>query len=201
MSSLIEICNSALTLCGVDSPILSLDDDKKTARLCKINITLVRDECLEDHYWNFAMKRVTLAQLAEKPLYGFSFQYQLPADVIRVKSLNADTQLVYKIEGDFLLTNQATAEILYISKSTDVSKYSPSFVEAFAHKLASKICYALVQSVSLMDRLEKRALDKLKNARSIDGLADHMDDFVDDTFNDARLGTHGFLDRGIDVEV
>ena len=52
-----------------------------------------------------------------------------------------------------------------------------------------------------MDRLEKRALDKLKNARSIDGLADHMDDFVDDTFNDARLGTHGFLDRGIDVEV
>lgn len=200
MSSKVQICNSALSLLGVDEPILSLDDDKKVARMCKINFELVRDELLEDHYWNFAIRRKQLAKLSESPLFDFRNAFQIPSDVIRIRKINGRPNIKYKVEGNKLLTNESQVQIQYISRETDVSLYSPAFKEALAFSLASKLAYSIVQSSTHMERLQRAALDKIRNARSLDGQVDMPDDFVDDIFLDARMGTGGF-DGGIDTDV
>lgn len=200
MSSKVQICNSALSLLGVDEPISSLDDDKKVARLCKINFELVRDELLEDHYWNFALKREQLAKLSEKPLFDFSNAFQIPNDVIRIRKINGRANIMYKVEGNTLLTNQSEVQIQYVSKETDVSLYSPAFKEALAFSLAAKMAYSIVQSSTHMERLQRAAIEKIRNARSLDGQVDMPDDFIDDIFNDARMGLGGFS-GGIDTDV
>lgn len=195
MSSKIQICNSALSLLGVDEPILSLDDDKKVARLCKINFELVRDELLEDHYWNFALKRKELAKLSSGPIFDFRNAFQIPSDVVRIRKINGRPNIMYKVEGNKLLTNESKVMIQYISRETDVSLYSPSFKEALAFSLAAKLAYSIVQSSTHMERLQNAAMEKLRNARSLDGQVDMPDDFVDDIFLDARMGTGGFGGR------
>lgn len=199
----VQICNSALTILGAE-PISSLDENSKTARQCNLNYPLVRDELLEDHYWNFAMKRASLAQIATYVADSdWSYAYELPNDVVRVrKMINADTQNRFKVEGGILLANLSIVRIQYISNETDVSKYSRAFIEALAYSIAHKMCYSITQSGSLMDRLERRATQKLKNARGTDGQEGDMDNLIDDTFVDSRVGTYGLReDRGIDVSV
>lgn len=198
----VEICNSALTLLGAE-PILSLDDNTKTARMCKINYPIVRDELLEDHYWNFAMNRVELA--AVSGFVGdaeYSKAYQVPNDSVRVrKVINADPQTRWNIENGILLTNLTKVQIQYVSNESDVSKYSKAFLEALAFSLAHKMCYAITQSGTLMDRLEDRAIKKLRAARSKDGQEGDIDNLIDSTYEDSRIGSYSPADRGIDVSI
>ena len=91
MSTILEICNSALIKLGVE-PITSLDplvDDSKAARLCAATYEMIRDDLLASHYWNFAMKRATLVVNATGPLYDYSYAYDLPADSLRIHSLSS----------------------------------------------------------------------------------------------------------------
>ena len=185
----VAICNSALSLLGAD-PIASLDEDSKIARQCNINYPIIRDELLEDHYWNFAMKRQDLAQLAGFEDTEWRFAYTLPNDVSRVRKIvNADSHDRFKVEGGLLLTNLEVVRIQYVSTETDVSKYPRKFVEALAHALASKMAYSLTSSGTLMDRLEKRADKKLSSARSIDGQEGDLDSLIDDSYESSRFGT------------
>ena len=44
----------------------------------------------------------------------------------------------WRIEGDTLLTNETTAEILYISYISDTNKFTPKFTSALSMLLAAK---------------------------------------------------------------
>ena len=85
----VNICNSALAKVGA-TRISSLDDDKKQARLCKELYTIITQQMIESHPWNFAISRVEVAAVVAAPAFGFSYQFQVPSDCLRILNLQDD---------------------------------------------------------------------------------------------------------------
>jgi hypothetical protein len=135
-----DICNLALGHLG-EAAITSLDEDSAAGRACKLHYSITRDAVLRSHRWNFAQSRVTLSQLADAPAFGWSYQYELPADFVRALEYN-DTEIgdmvseEFVIEGRRILTDSPTVNLVYSRRVDNVAKYDPLFVEALAVKLA-----------------------------------------------------------------
>jgi hypothetical protein len=79
MSSVVDICNEAMDLLGA-ATITSLTENSKEARLCNRKFELTRDAVLRAHPWNAAIARAELAANSVGPAFGFTHQFQLPAD-------------------------------------------------------------------------------------------------------------------------
>jgi len=187
MSTPIKICNSALIKLGVDTLINDFSEDTKEARLCNEQYEKLRDELLQSHYWNFAMKRADLSSLAGvTPSFDWSYAFQLPSDCLRVKELEENEAFV--VESDRVLADSSTAKMLYVSKETDVSKYPPIFREALALRIAVDLAYAMVASMSLIDRLQKQFDKAIADARSIDAQEGFNNDLMQDVWLDTRTG-------------
>jgi hypothetical protein len=152
------IVNLALAKLGV-SPIMALTDDSKQAQFAKRFYEQTRDDVLQGHRWNFAMKRATLNKLALPPEFEWSYAYQLPVDCLRVVQLNGweptERPGQYSIEGRSLLANEEAAEIRYVGKVTETTLYHPLFVDALATKLASVLAGPLTGSRDLPSALLK----------------------------------------------
>ena len=86
MASIVDICNGSLNQLGA-STILTLTEDSKNARLCNARYTQVRDSLFRSHPWNCLTKRVELARDTDTPAWGFSYQFTLPADCLRVLTI------------------------------------------------------------------------------------------------------------------
>jgi hypothetical protein len=153
-----SIVNLALAKLGV-SPIMALTDDSKQAQFAKRFYEQTRDDTLQGHRWNFAMKRATLNRLSDAPAFEWSYAYQLPTDCLRVVQLNGweatERQGQYSIEARSLMTNEDAAEIRYVSRITDTTLYHPLFVDALATKLASVLAGPLTGSRDLGSTLMK----------------------------------------------
>lgn len=96
-TSVVSICNQALGWLGANL-ITSLNDDNKEAALCKANYPDLRDAVLEEREWTFAVRRISLSPLVLEPVYGYTSQFLLPPDVIRILNV-PDTRF-----GDSTLT-------------------------------------------------------------------------------------------------
>ena len=189
MATEVSICSNALRRLG-DDPITSLTDDTERARLCNAFYTDARDEVLRSHSWNFAITRTSLAQLTTKPAYGFAYQYAIPSDCMRVLSME-HPDYIFKIEnepthGRVLLTDESTAKILYISQITNTILFDSMFVDTLTSKLAADLAYPVTNSPKVQADMSKLYLNKLSEARSIDGQEGFIDDLVSDTFTDFR---------------
>lgn len=83
MASQVSICNQALGWLGANL-ITSLDDDNREAQLCKTNYPDIRDAVLEEREWTFCVRRIMLSPTVVEPVYGYTNQFLLPPDVIRI---------------------------------------------------------------------------------------------------------------------
>ena len=144
------------------------------------------------------MARVELALLPDAPAFGWTYQYQLPNDVLRVMSMEEKTTH-FKIEGRTLLTDSATAKILYIKQVTDVSLYTPLFNELLSLPLAKDLSYNLVHSSQLKKTLMDELAVLLRDARSFDGQEGIIDQLEADVWLEARIQPTGDLGRNVKV--
>ena len=67
MASVVEICNRALSNIGNSRSINSLTEASKEAGECSLHFEACRDAVLSDFDWNFATKRVALADTSNPP--------------------------------------------------------------------------------------------------------------------------------------
>ncbi len=183
--SRVSIANSALLKLGAER-ITAMTDDNKRARVCNEQFEKIRDLVLIKHPWNFALKRVTLAKLATTPAWGYSTEYQLPSDFLRVLQMQYSDQ-VWKVEGQKLLTNEGTANILYICKVELEAEYTALFAEAFALRLAADLAYNLIQNPSLAKGFMDEYKEFIRDARTIDSQEGYPDDMEDDSYIEARV--------------
>ena len=166
MASVVDICNGALNQLGA-STILTLTEDSKNARLCNARYTQVRDAVFRSHPWNCLQKRVQLAADTDTPAWGFTKQYTLPADCLRVLTI-LDYDADYKIEGRKILTDNSTMKILYISREEDPNQYDELLRETLSAALAADIAYAVTSSNPTASNMYNLFQDKLKDARFVD---------------------------------
>ena len=166
MASIVDICNGALNQLGA-STILTLTEDSKNARLCNARYTQVRDSLFRSHPWNCLTKRVELARDTDTPSWGFSHQFTLPADCLRVLTI-LDYDADYKVEGRKILTDNSTMKILYISRDEDPNQYDELLRETLSAALAADIAYAVTSSNPTVTNMYNLFQDKLKDARFVD---------------------------------
>lgn len=190
MASKTDICNLALLRLG-EPRILSLDDDSKRAIALKSFFDLALDIVLQDHPWNFAIRRATLAKLTADPAFGYSAAYQLPSGCLRVLGIvgsgqNVDPSLEYKIEGQQLLTNESAAKIKYILRITETGMFGARFCSALASRLALEMSYHLVKSPALQQAMFKSYEAELSAAKGIDAQEDTPEVYQTNPWLEAR---------------
>lgn len=181
MPSVVDICNEAMDLLGA-ATITSLTENSKEARLCNRRFDTVRDAVLRSHPWNVAITRASLAKDATAPAFGFASQFTLPTNpyCLRVisfwnSSVNNevaayDSNVMYKIEGRKVLSNEGSCSITYISRVTDTELYDSLLSSAIAHKLASETAYAITGSNSVSQAMQAMYETRLREAKSIDAM-------------------------------
>jgi len=195
MTSVVEICNSALNILGANN-ITALTEDSKNARLCNQRYEPLRDAVFREHTWNCLVKRVQLARDTASPTHEYNYQYQLPSDCLRVLSTggyhdgstsNVDGGQKFKVEGRKILTDEDTVYLIYSARITDPTQYDSLLIESIVARLAAELCYAITSSTSLAVALKQDYAEKLRLARHA-GATEGTPDYIDSsTFINSRF--------------
>lgn len=194
MASTVEICNLALGWLGCNL-IISIDDDTVEASLCKVNFPLLRDAVLEARAWTFASKRTTLPPtvggVPAEEVFGYASRFTLPSDCIRVlmagSTPNFYDRLFWEKENDEILANVGILYIKYVWRITDPTKFSSSFVQALAARLASDLCIPLTENRNLQADMWTLYQNKLADAAATDGMQGKQQRLVSDALVLPRL--------------
>lgn len=185
MTSIVAVCNRALSKIGDELIILSLDDNTKSAKYCKALYADTRDFVLRSYPWRFALKRYVLAPLKEKPLFGYAYQFSLPFDCLRVWKMQENEP--YQVEGQCLLTDSNVCRFIGISRVEDAGLFDPMFVEAFSLRLAAELAVPLAASVSLRDSLIKEYQQFVQQAKTASAMEGAQDVFLPKGWVEARF--------------
>ena len=198
MPSVVDICNEAMDLLGA-ATITALTENSKEARLCNRRFETVRDAVIRAHPWNVAITRATLAKDATAPAFGFANQFTLPTDPYCLRVLSFfnsnvdsdvaayDSQVMFKIEGRKVLSNEGSCKITYLARVTDTEQYDPLLSSTIAHKLAAETAYAITGSNSVTQGMQQLYELRLKEARSIDAMEGVPDKLIADDFINIRF--------------
>lgn len=169
--SKVSICNQALNRLSI-SAITSLTENSKQARAMNLIFDQVYKDALSIRSWNFATTRVQLGRLTASPNSGYTYQYQLPTDCIRIiKIVNSSLyEIEYRIEGKQLLTDEPSVYVEYVKNITDFGMLPPTFTSYLILSLALEACFSLTGNVSLADRLTQEKMLKLREAKKADAI-------------------------------
>lgn len=166
MSSAVSICNQALAQLGAAS-IISLDDEKTEASLCKAMYAPLRDAVLEAYDWSFAIRWFDLPKLTNPPIGEYANAFQLPSSILRVIFVGQDSHSAvrdWQVEGDSIVTNAGNCRCKAIVRITDPSKFTPLFTQALTARLAAELAVPLTKSRSTMETLFSLYDAKLREA-------------------------------------
>lgn len=165
MATDISICSSALVMAGADA-ITGWGDDTREAEVAKqLYEDAVRD-LLTDYPWRFSMGKVQLARLADAPLEGYDYAYQLPGDALSVISVEG-SRSPYEVFGDKLYCDDAEVKVNYQFRPLE-ARFPAYFTATLILKLAALFSLALLKDESISDKWEARAGVKLAVAKARD---------------------------------
>lgn len=169
MASPVEICNLALTHIGDPGNVASIDPPEASTqgRYCARLYPIARDEVQEAHTWRFNTRRKVLTSLALPDAVAgeWSYAYALPTECLRPFAVyvpgitetgrTEDFSVEAADDGtQILFANVEGAYLKYVVRVADTSRWPPSFVDALAWRLATKLANPITQS----DDKLKRAL-------------------------------------------
>jgi hypothetical protein len=162
-----DIANMALSRMG-EPAISDISENSPRAIACRTHYEIVRDSLLRSHPWNFAVGRAQLSA-TDDPAFGWEFAYVLPADFLRLSTLNgkqADKCVTdYTLESGAILTNSSEAKVTYVRRITDPTLFDPIFTEVLVFRLASAVAMAINKESSVRDEMEQLAALRLSEAR------------------------------------
>lgn len=183
----VSICSAALMLLG-DSPIADLSENSKRAQLCANVYPLARVEMLRAHPWNCAIKRAVLAPLSTTPAFEWPYQFNLPADLLRVLQVGLDgSPEDYRVEGRRILARGNTLRLSYVADVPE-GQWDTLLVEVMTKRMVKDIAYPVTKSASLAEAKAREFEIAFKRARSVDGQENPPEDWADSPFIAARGG-------------
>lgn len=153
----IDIANMALIMLG-QQKITSLSSSNNRAVMANQRYADIRDSVLRAHPWNCAIKRDKLAKSAVVPDWGYTSTFSLPADFVRLISIEDPTQK-YSIEAGnegssaandavVIVTDASEMNIRYVYQITDVGKMDHTLKHAIATRLAADLASVLTGDTS-----------------------------------------------------
>lgn len=184
MTSQIEICNAALYRLNGQS-ITSLSDNTKESVILTRIYDATRRRLLRSHPWNFAVKKVELAQLTTAPAFEHTYAFGLPSDCLRVVSVyEADSP--WKVVGSEIHSDDSTMYLEYIADITNEGLWDSVFVDVMTLKLAVDMCYAITGSSEVMGQLKQELAQTMREAKQYDAMEDFPRQWDNGTWYDSR---------------
>lgn len=196
MTSIVSICNMALSHIGARGTLADLSEDSTEALHCRTHYEQVRDETLRAHRWSFAARRVALGNLGNPPA-GWAYRYAVPADCLLVREIiRGDRRappIPYRLESALdesgaplrvLLTDQDRATLLYTARVEDPALFDPSFVGALSWALAARVALPIGAPQAAQQNAAQMAQYMLALARQNDAqedgvmIVDHEPDWI-----------------------
>lgn len=154
MASDVEIANMALGNVAVSKTISALDEQSTEGRQCNRWFTHARDYILRDGNWPFAKSYMTLQLIEEDPVTDWGFSYRYPTSCLRARYIVNETvglaerkpqpfEIAADEQGSIIYTDKEDAILCFTTKITNVARFDPMFVSAFAWCLAWRVGPAL----------------------------------------------------------
>lgn len=181
-TSSIQISSNALILLG-HAPISSFDEPGAGPQAASNLYEQTYLSLLTTHRWRFATKKVQLARLSETPLNGFSYQFQLPSDLLYL--IKKEVGFDYEVYGDKLFSNNQTESIDYIYRVNE-DKLPPYFIKTFEFFLASQLAIPVVGNTSRAEYYQGQYEMQLRRAKFADSTQRPQDSFSYNPYVDVR---------------
>jgi hypothetical protein len=176
MASKTDISNLALGRVGAQRIMDINDTENKSARLCKLFFDDTVREVGRSGDWNCLKARDTFARLVTNPAFGWSYQYQLPVNCLRVIKVNgtkddADPGDEFEVEKRLLLTDADICRAQFTEYTDDTNQFDALFTDAVVVLLASKLAVPLRQDGGAMAQTLFTEYERIKlpKARVKDG--------------------------------
>lgn len=182
MPTVIDVCNRALLKIGAPR-ITTLEDESKEAQALLLAFDAVRDREMAAHPWAFALRRASLAALAESPAWGYAKQYQLPegflgldwVDGLEQSSTGMDyldgTESAWRVEGGKILTDaEAPLRIIYHVRVDDPQQWGAHFCEVMSIALALEVCDEVTGSLTRKQGLREDKAEAIAAARRLNAI-------------------------------
>lgn len=149
MAEKLELYNDALLILG-ERKLASLSENREPRRALDDAWDKALDYCLEQGYWNFAMRAVQIDSSASVvPAFGYDFAFVKPGDFIRMYRQSQYPQLDPPLldivdEPGYWYANCDPLYVKYVSNDTaygkDLSIWSETFADYVAMRMALKTC-------------------------------------------------------------
>lgn len=194
-ASRVQIANMMAVKLGASS-IRSFKDQSKVARSVALVYDRILDLELSRHWWRFAICRKSMPEvISDEPRGPFHYSYGKPSDWLTtlffgppgawpgvLSILDPSAELPeWSHEGVYIHSNQAApAELVYLRRITDPTKYHATFVEAFACRLAMETCDAITGSMSRWNALAIQYNASIAEARRLNAIMEPPKRVYDD---------------------
>lgn len=160
MSSVIDICNLALSHIGQAADVSTIDPPENSiaAEYCARFYPMARDTLLESHAWDFALRREPLAMLKHDSKQ-WRFCYAVPAECLKILNILPETAVndtaclsvnharETTADGHMIIwSDTGNAIARYIKRVDNSHLFTPSFTTALSWKLAAMLAGAIIKS-------------------------------------------------------
>lgn len=174
MSSNLQIANRALQKAGVAKRLATFEDDNQKGRAIRTCYETLKRAELQMNAWTFSIRRVQIAAETDTPAFDYLYQYQLPADFLKMAPLRPKTSMFlddHEIEGRKLLTNNpGPLNLRIVSSDADEEQFHALFVEGFASRIAYEVTEELTQSAAKKDSLATDYTKFMSDARLVNAI-------------------------------
>lgn len=178
-STAAQICNIALLRIGQRQALTALTDASVAGQACNALFNDARDAVLAELWWGFATKRAALALVANAVRSGWGNVYAAPSDILVARYIysgqrNPQKPIPFELEeGEtpgslVVLTDQATAELIYTYRHVTFLQWPPLFVDALAWKLAADLALAMAVKPQVGLQMQKGYAVALAKAGGVD---------------------------------
>lgn len=156
--------------------ITSFDDECGLAIFMKANFDQCRDEILRAHPWAFAKEYAQLPVTGNTPLFRWEYEYDLPADCVRVLPITADGDwngepIAFERKGRKILTNEsAPINLVYIKRELDFNVWDPDARRVLAEYMAVLAAQRVTGKSSYLEKAMAFYTAALQTARLNDAL-------------------------------
>lgn len=159
MQTVAEVVNAALSYIGSRLFITDITEDSEQAIVAQLHYARCRRMVLGERWWNFAEASATLARLNITAPSGWSYAYQLPADLLPGKhryvysgareGLGRPTDAVpYSLRwvvgsNQVLLTDHEAPELVYTRDMVELVLWPEKAADAIAWALAPRLALGI----------------------------------------------------------
>lgn len=186
MASKLGIYNAALGHLGQE-PLASLSEEGTARRKLDAAYDDVVEWCLEQSFWNFAMRSVKMeASPSLSTDFGYSYVFEKPDDWVRTAALTTDEYgksplLRYEDRTDFWLADDDELYLWYVSNDSDfgldLGRWPQTFTTFVEYALAHKTCKGISGSSEGRDDLYKFMIRAKRDASNKDAMNEPVTKF------------------------